>query len=252
MQPNIFPVLRYDDAPAVIEWLIAAFGFERASDHRMPDGRVAHADLRFGPSVVGVSSTGTSPPDSPWAAVRQGIYIVVADPDAVYARAQAAGADVAVAIADQSYGSRDFTLRDPEGQLWGFGTYAMERGHGTPTIYPEVLYRDGHAAVSWMERAIGFRPTLTVPNGDGSLKHAEVRLDEGVVFVGSAPSSGQFAGLRQFVNLQVADPDAHHARAKAAGALIVMEPQDASFGARFYAARDREGGLWWVSNYRAT
>lgn len=249
MQPNIFPVTRYDAAPEAIDLLVAAFGFEKASDHRLPNGRVAHADLRFGPSVVGVSSTGTSPVESPWSSVRQGLYIVVEDPDAIYSRAQAGGADVAVPIADQSYGSRDFTLRDPEGHLWGFGTYPMERGTGAPTIIPEMLYRDPQKAIAWMERTIGFRTSLQVPAADGSLKHAELRMGPGVVFVGAAPQTGTFKGLTHFVNLVVPDPDEHFARAKAAGVEIVMEPQLSPFGARFYAARDREGFLWWVSTY---
>ena len=250
MPPNIFPVLRYDNAPVAIDFLVNAFGFAKASDHRTPDGTVAHADLRFGPSVVGISSVGTSSKDSPWAAVRQGIYIVVDNPDAMYERARAAGADVAIPIADQSYGSRDFTLRDPEGHLWGFGTYAMERGAGEPTIFPEILYRDAHKTREWIERALGFRPTLTVPDANGSLKHAELRLGDGVVMVGAAPQSGQFQGLTHFANLLVDDPDAHFARAQAAGATIALEPQVAPFGARFYAAHDPEGFLWWISDYR--
>jgi uncharacterized glyoxalase superfamily protein PhnB len=250
MAPNIFPVLRYENAPAAIDFLVSAFGFEEVSDHRTPDGRVAHADLRFGAGGVGISSVGTSPKDSPWATVRQGIYIVVDNPDVAYERARVAGSDVAIPIADQSYGSRDFTLRDPEGHLWGFGTYAMERGTGAPTLFPEILYRDARKAAAWIESAMGFHPTLTVPGSDGSLKHAELRLGDGVVFIGSAPESAEFRGLTHFANLQVSDPDAHHTRASAAGARIVMEPQLAPFGARFYAARDPEGFLWWVSDYK--
>ena len=250
MQPNIFPILRYDDAPGAIDFLVSAFGFHKASDHRAPDGRVIHADLRFGPSGIGVSSVGTSAPDSPWASVRYSFYIVVNDADAAYAVAREAHADVAFPITDQSYGSREFALRDPEGHLWGFGTYAMERGEGEPTIIPEILYRDAHAGVSWIERAMGFRRTLTVPGDDGSLKHAELRLADGVVFVGSAPDAGPFRDVTHFASLRVDDPDAHHARARAAGATIVMDPQVAPFGARFYAARDPEGFLWWISTYR--
>jgi uncharacterized glyoxalase superfamily protein PhnB len=249
MQPNIFPVLRYDNAPQAIEFLVQAFGFEVASDHRSPDGRVVHADLRFGASVVGVSSTGTSPADSPWATVRQGIYIVLTDPDAVYARARAAGADVALPIVDQSYGSRDFTLRDPEGHLWAFGTYAMERGTGRPTIVPEVLYQDAEIALKWMENAIGFTRGLVVPDADRGVKHAEMHLGDGVMFVGPTPTTEMFRGLTHFVNLRVADPDAHYARATAAGARVVMEPQMSPFDARFYAGQDREGFLWWISDY---
>ena len=248
-KPNVFPVLRYTDAPAAIAFLVNAFGFQVESDHRTPDGAVAHADLTLGPSVVGVSSDGMSPADSPWARVRQGLYLVVEDPDAYYERARAAGADVATPIADQSYGSRDFTLRDPEGHLWGLGTYEMSRGSGEPTIFPEIRYRDAPAAAAWIENALGFRRTLTVPGPDGSLMHAEFRLDRGVVMIGAA-SPGEFSDLSHFSNLQVSDPDAHHARAKSAGAVIVREPQTARYGARFYAARDHEGFLWWVSDYK--
>lgn len=249
MLPNVFPVLRYADAPRALDFLVHAFGFTVASDHRLPDGRVAHADLRFGPSAIGVSSIGTSPDSSPWSDVRQGIYVVVEDPDAAYARAQASGADIAKPIADQSYGSREFTLRDPEGNLWGFGTYAMERGTGAPILYPEVLYRDANLALTWLE-AIGFRVTLRVPGDRGAVKHAEVRLRDGVIFVGTAPESAEFSGLTHFTNLWVEDPDTHCARAQAAGATIVMPPQMSPFAARFYAARDPEKYLWWVSTYR--
>jgi uncharacterized glyoxalase superfamily protein PhnB len=249
VKPHVSLVLRYADAPAAITFLVDAFGFEVKSDHRTPDGAVAHADLGFGPSVAGVSSSGMSPVDSPWARVRQGLYLVVDDPDRYYERARSAGADVAQPIADQSYGSRDFTLRDPEGHLWGFGTYDMSQGPGEPTIFPEIRYRDAPAAAKWIEDAIGFRRTLTVPGPDGSMMHAEFRLDRGVVMIGAA-TSGEFSDLTHFANLQVSDPDAHHARARSAGAHIVREPQRAPYGARFYAARDPEGFLWWISDYR--
>jgi uncharacterized glyoxalase superfamily protein PhnB len=249
VRPTLFPVLRYDDAPTAIEFLVRAFGFEVAADFRAPDGSVVHADLRWGPSTIGVSSISTSPPDSPWAGVRQGLYIVVDDPDAYYHRAMAAGADIAMPIADQSYGSRDFGLRDPEGHLWGFGTYAMGRGSGAPTIFPEVLYRDAVSGIEWLEQAAGFRRGLVVPGDDGSIKHAEMWLDAGTLFVGHAPDDDQFRGLTHFASLHVTDPDAHFERARAAGARVVMEPQMTPFGARFYAARDPEGVLWWISTY---
>ena len=53
----------------------------------------------------------------------------------------------------------------------------------------------------------------------------------------------------QVTGLRVDDPDAHFAVAQAAGATILREPQTTPYGARFYAARDPEGFLWWVTNY---
>jgi uncharacterized glyoxalase superfamily protein PhnB len=50
-------------------------------------------------------------------------YVVVADIDAHHARARAAGAEIVRALADTPYGSREYAARDPEGQVWSFGTY---------------------------------------------------------------------------------------------------------------------------------
>jgi uncharacterized glyoxalase superfamily protein PhnB len=53
-------------------------------------------------------------------------YLVCDDPDALLERATAAGAEVARPMAEEDYGSRGFTVRDPEGNLWSLGTYAGE------------------------------------------------------------------------------------------------------------------------------
>ncbi|MCU0309218.1 MAG: VOC family protein, partial [Thermoleophilia bacterium] len=52
------------------------------------------------------------------------VYLVTADPDAVHRRALGAGGEIVQGLRDEDYGSRGFTARDPEGNLWSFGTYA--------------------------------------------------------------------------------------------------------------------------------
>jgi uncharacterized glyoxalase superfamily protein PhnB len=249
---NLSPVFRYTDAPAAMDWLVRAFGFTIRSDHRTPDGGVAHADLLFGSNSIGVSSASMSPPGSPWARVRQGLYVCVSDPDAAHDRAVAAGAEIVSPLEDHDYGSRDFTLRDPGGHLWAFGTYDTGATAAAPAIWPELQYADASGAVSWLERALGLHQTLQVPDETGALMHAELRLGETVVMLGpaSARASHAWGDTRQVTGLRVDDPDAHHARSKAAGATIVGEPATTPYGARFYAARDPEGFLWWVTNYR--
>jgi uncharacterized glyoxalase superfamily protein PhnB len=51
------------------------------------------------------------------------IYAVIPDPDAQYARSHAAAAKIVRELEDMPYGSREFSVRDPEGNLWSFGTY---------------------------------------------------------------------------------------------------------------------------------
>jgi uncharacterized glyoxalase superfamily protein PhnB len=54
------------------------------------------------------------------------VYVAVADTDALYERAKAAGAEIVRELHDTDYGSRDFAAKDPEGNLWSFGTYRPE------------------------------------------------------------------------------------------------------------------------------
>lgn len=128
---TFFPAFRYTDAHAAIDWLGRAFGFEPKEVHDGPDGTVAHAELAFGD---GIFMLGSEPPggDDRWGR-RAGLgwcYVVVAPDaiDALYERAVGAGAEVVMEPADQDYGSRDFSVRDPEGNHWSFGTYGPAAG----------------------------------------------------------------------------------------------------------------------------
>ena len=121
---TIYPVLKYADANAAIDFLEKAFGCERQHVHEGENGGVAHAELRCGPTYVMLSSTSEGDEVYNQGVGRTAVYAVVDDPDPLFERAKAAGAEVVMEPADQDYGSRDFTVRDPEGNLWAFGTYA--------------------------------------------------------------------------------------------------------------------------------
>jgi uncharacterized glyoxalase superfamily protein PhnB len=249
--PNIFPIIRCTDARAAIDWLIQGFGFRKNAEHAGPSGTIAHAELCFGPSVLGVSSATPPTADNPWSNVRHGIYVCVQDVDAHYARAQRAGAAIVMPIRDMDYGSREYGARDTEGFLWGFGTYAMGRGPGEPTLFPELHYRDPRTALTFLTDAFGFSKTLDVPSADGGLLHAELRLDDGFLMVGTSPQdTSEWAGINELVCAYVVDPDQHHLRARAGGATILKAPEDTPFGARQYIARDPEGFVWIFGTYR--
>jgi uncharacterized glyoxalase superfamily protein PhnB len=68
-----------------------------------------------------IGSTGQG--DKEFDTGRTSLYVIVEDPDAVYERAKAAGAEITREPQDMDYGSREFSARDPEGNAWSFGTY---------------------------------------------------------------------------------------------------------------------------------
>lgn len=122
---SIYPTLRYTDPKAAIDFLTGALGFVAGPVSIADDGSVGHAELTFGNGVVLLGTRGAEP--GPWDTGRAVIYLVAGDDpatvDAHHARAVAAGAPVVQELVDQPYGSREFAVRDPEGNVWSIGSY---------------------------------------------------------------------------------------------------------------------------------
>jgi uncharacterized glyoxalase superfamily protein PhnB len=130
MSSTIIPCLRYRRAPAAIEWLCEAFGFEKHLVVPGDNNTIAHAQLTVGDSMIMLGSVQdnefgrfTKQPDEIGNAETQSPCVIVADADAHYARANAASAAIVMDIQDFDYGGRGYSCRDLEGHLWSFGTY---------------------------------------------------------------------------------------------------------------------------------
>ena len=121
---QVWPTLRAKDARALIRFLVDAFGFVEVVSYG--EGEVVdHAQLAWplgGGIMLGTARDGafSLPPGT------FGAYVVSDDPEALDARARAAGAEVLQELHETDYGSRDVAFRDPEGNLWSFGTYRGE------------------------------------------------------------------------------------------------------------------------------
>ena len=120
------------------------------------------------------------------------------------------------------------------------------------TVTPYLLYEDATAAVEWLSKAFGFRENERIELDDGSVNHAELDVGDGsIVYLGHPPGeefrNPKHVGLTSLVYVHVQDVDAHHARARDAGATIVEEPADQPYGDRRYAAEDPEGHQWFFA-----
>ena len=114
----------YRDPRAALAWLQAAFGFEPSMLVSDSDGRLVHAEMRFGDGYIVVDSEWAghiASPASIGGRNTQAVYIRLKDGiDAHCEQARAAGADIVQAPADQFYGERQYRARDPEGHVWTF------------------------------------------------------------------------------------------------------------------------------------
>ncbi len=120
-----------------------------------------------------------------------------------------------------------------------------------PAVTPAVVYKDPMAAFEWLQTAFGFEPAMLITDGDGKLAHSEMTFGDGWIMVGNEWSENHRSPASlgdkctQTVHVQMTeDIDAHCQRARAAGAEILMEPEDQFYGDRSYRARDPEGHIW--------
>lgn len=122
------------------------------------------------------------------------------------------------------------------------------------SIFPILRYDDARGAIRWLCDAFGFVEAFSVPPAGPFVRHAQLRLGTNIVMVGSvrpddglrSPGGGE---ATQGLCAHVADVDAHHERALAAGAHIASAPKDTDFGSREYHARDPEGHPWTFTSY---
>lgn len=132
--------------------------------------------------------------------------------------------------------------------------------HGS-TIIPALRYRDAVAAIEWLCAVFGFEKQAVYPNDDGTIAHAQLTLGDGMVMLGSVSKQetewsrqirqpDEIGGTEtQAPYVVVADADEVYARAKAAGATVVIEIRDEDYGGRGFVCRDLEGRLWSVGTY---
>ncbi len=129
LAPKLYPCLSYRDPVAAIRFLTAAFGFTELLIVPDDAGGITHAELAFGQEVI---MLGSAKPDLGWVspldlgARNATVCAYVAEVDAFYARAIAAGAAPVRAPYDTPYGARECSVRDPEQHEWHFGTYRPE------------------------------------------------------------------------------------------------------------------------------
>ena len=127
---TIMPTLRYKDANAAIDWLCNVFSFQRHAVYPGPNNAVGHAELTLNGGMIMLGSgkddeygRGFKSPLELGNIETRSTYIVVTDADAVYARAKAAGGTIVRELQNTDYGSREFSVKDPEGNSWSVGTY---------------------------------------------------------------------------------------------------------------------------------
>src|SRR4051794_9157676 len=129
---------------------------------------------------------------------------------------------------------------------------------GWPRISAALYYDDAKVAIDWLCKVFGFELRLLVETGDGAVAHSELVIGDGVIMIADASSRPHqkspraAGGCTQSLMVYVDDVDAHCQKARAAGAVISVEPTVSDYGAdywsdRSYGAVDCGGHHWWFT-----
>ena len=239
---TVTPYLRVPDA-GFVDFLVKTFGAVETLNQPAGAGST-HREVRIGNSMLMIGEGGTPTPEQ----LRpQAFHVFVEDVDGAFDRAIAAGGKSLGAVEDRPYGERSGFVEDPYNNYWyiarHLGPTPVPAGYRTITPY---LHPRGAATyVDFLQRGFGAIEEFRHATPDGRVMHAQIRIGNAVIEMGDtdaegAPRSGVFY-------LYVADPDALHAQAVAAGATPHSPVTDQWYGDRVGSVQDPNGIIWYIA-----
>jgi PhnB protein len=274
------PRLTFKNAALAIEFYKNAFG-ARETMRFENEGGIGHAEIMIGDSVIML--TEEWPEGGRFSAETLGnspivMQLRVPDVDAFAAHAVSAGAKLRGTIADQFYGSRNGTLVDPFGYVWGVSTQneqiSVEEMHrrframqeeqekkkpgvdpvpkGYSTITPYIVAQDADALIGFMQKTFDAEELFRGgPGSEGGL-HCEVRIGDSMLMVGGGARGLSWRGtpMPTAFHIYVPECDATYARALEAGATSIDKPADQSYGERSASVKDAAGNSWYIATFK--
>lgn len=279
------PRLTYRDAAKAIEFYKQAFGAKETMRFQVGES-IPHAEVMIGDSVILV--TEEWPEGNRFSPETLGnspviMALSVPDVDKFFAHAIEAGAKTVIPIANQFYGRREGTLRDPFGYLWSVSTVTEEmsleemhrrmKGMGGPEggnlssqdevrdkvgpvprgfrmVTPYLVAEDGNALIDFVLKAFSAEEALRIPTPNGV--HGEVRIGDSMMMLGGGVASKKFPATLHpsALHVYVEDADAACKKAVAAGATLIDEPRDQEYGERSGTVKDAAGNFWYIATHK--
>ncbi|HKO00302.1 MAG TPA: VOC family protein [Thermoanaerobaculia bacterium] len=241
---DVIPYFVVNGASEMITFLEEAFGAKEDARFKTPDGKIMHAAVRIGDSMLELGdASGQYPP------MNFGIHLYVRDADAVYRSALRAGATSVREPADQFYGDREATVNDRWGNQWYIATHqaaGQPIRPGYRAVTPFLHPKGTDQLIEFVKQTFGAQ-TVEEPykTPDGLIAHAAMRIGNALIEMGER--HGEWAPMPANLHVFVDDVDATYARALRAGATSAREPADQPYGERVAGVVDPWGNNWWIA-----
>src|SRR5579864_3744705 len=237
---TVSPYILVGGAAKFIDFLVEAFGAEERGRVPMPNGKIMHAEVRLGDSMIEMSDGNEQYGPSPVT-----IHLTVPDAEAAYRRALKAGAISLYEPAMQFWGENESGVRDPFGNEW-YVTPPSEE-YPQPTVQPYLHLHGADKMIPFLEEAFGAKAEGVHKWPGGAIAHATVLIGDGQIEIDEA-----FRANRQtqcHLHLCVPDTDAVYKQALRAGATSIESPNDKPYGDRSAGVKDAWGNSWFIATH---
>ena len=244
---TITPYLVAPNADALIDFAKKTFGAEESFRAIGSAGGI-HAEVRLGDSMLMI---GGGAPNLSWRgdAIPTALHVYVEDVDAVHKRAVDAGGVTIQPPADQDYGERSASLKDPAGNHWYIATAKgasyIPEGLRNVNVYLHPLR--AQPVIDFVKRAFGGVELEKHATPDGVIHHAKVRVGDSSLEMGEA--HGPYQPMPTMFYLYVPNVDELYRRAINAGATSMSEPADQPYGDRTAGVKDPFGNQWYIATH---
>jgi PhnB protein len=267
--PSIRPYLLVPDADGMIAFLQETLGAELLGRYPAPDGRVMHAALRVGDSLIEMGEAAGEHKPRPMA-----VHIYIDDVDGAYSRALAAGATPTHPLTDQAYGDREGGVKDRWGNIWYLATHQEDvteeelmqrfggggskprkqpgvgpRPEGYHTVTPFLHARGARNLITFLENAFGGTTAHVTEMPGREVAHAAVRIGDSLIELGEA--HGESQPMPAAIHLFVANVDSVYDRSLRAGATSVEPPADKPYGERGAWVIDPFDNQWFIATAKS-
>ena len=277
---SAIPRMTFRDAAKAIEFYKKAFGAQEAMRFEV-GGKIPHLEMKIGDSTILLTEEwpegGRFSPETLGNSPVM-MSLSVPDVDEFVAHAVGAGARIVIPVADQFYGRREGTVRDPFGYSWSVSTVkeemSLEEMHrrmdtmsegdtgakkpavnpvprGFRMVNPYLVAEDGPALIEFAKQAFGAEEAFRAMTPVGGV-HAEVTIGDSRLMIGGGTPGHKFPSTLHpnALHLYVEDADAVCQKAVAAGATLMDEPRDQEYGERSGTVKDAAGNIWYIATHK--
>ena len=269
--PSLRVYLCFKNAAGAIEFYKEAFGAEELMRLTEPGGKIGHAEIKIGETVIKMSDEypeyGSISPQT-LGGSHMRLHLSVPDVDSFVANAVTLGANLVRQIEDQFYGDRTGTIADPFGYTWIISTHKHDvpleemqkqfdeflenqqqsskpsyKREGFHSVTPYLTVEQPAELLEFTRKAF-FATELGRTTGSAGGMHAETKIGDSMLMIGGG------VGLQQrptAIHLYVPDVDDAYRRAMEAGATSLFEVADMPYGERAGAVQDPTGNRWYIA-----